>query len=177
MKNKILLFVLILGCFYSCTPPKYYVMKYSQIKSMELDKSQVNYIPLEDELVTKSVVLDSTYSLLMNNRYMKLDNYITKLERSEVASSELYLAKTLSKISLLDYPGALKSLDKINDKRYALLKSLLTIDLKYENERLMGAFDFNKYLEKYQKLIDTHPDNMVLKKIVSIRMRYLRYNY
>jgi len=177
MKNKIILLVIILGCCYGCITPKYYVMRYSQIQSLNLDKSLVNYIPLEDELVTKSVVLDSAYSLLMSKRYMKLENYVTNLEKSGVTSSDLYMAQTLSKITQLNYSGAQKSLEMINDKRYTLLKSLLAIDLKYENERLVGAFDFNKYLVKYQNLIDKYPDNPVLKKIVSIRMRYLRYNY
>jgi hypothetical protein len=177
MKRKIILIAIILGSFYGCITPKYYVMKYSQIQSLDLDKSLVNYIPLEDELVVKSVVLDSTYNLLINKKYMTLENYVRNLEKSGAKSSDLSMAITLSEITQQHYPNALNRLEMIQDNKYALLKTLLTIDLKYENERQEGGFDFKKYLQKYQTLIDNYPDNQVLKKIVSLRLRYLRYNY
>jgi len=177
MKNKIIFFAIILGCFYGCTTPKYYVLKYSEFQSLDLDKSLVNYIPLEDELVTKSFVLDSAYSLLIHKKYMTLESYVRNLEETGVKSSDLYLAITLSEITQQHYSGALKRLDQINDTQYSLLKSLISIDLNYENERLEGGLNFKKFLQKYQNLIDNHPDNLVLKKIVSLRLRYLRYNY
>jgi len=177
MKNKLIFLIIISGCSFSCITPKYYVLKYSQIQSLDLDKSLVNYIPLEDELLRKSVVLDSSYSLLIHKKYMKLENYVKKTEESGVYSSDLLMAQTLSKITQQNYSGALISLERINDRRFSLLKSLLIIDLNYENERMAGVPDFKKYLLKYQDLIDTHSDNPVLKRIVSLRLRFLRYNY
>jgi len=177
MKIKIIMTITILGCFYSCTTSKYTIMKHSQIQSQDLDNSLVNYIPLEDELVEKSAVLDSSYKLISAKKYLTLDSYVTRLQESGANSSDFYLVKTLFDITQLNYSQAQKSLAKVNDNGCKLLKNLLTIDLNYEIERTESTFNYKAYLQRYQHLIDTYPDNNVLRKIVAIRLRYLRYKY
>jgi len=152
-------------------------MKHSQIQSQNLDNSLINYIPLEDEMIAKSALLNYSYNLLSEGKYMALENYVNTLEESGANSSDFYLAKTLSSITNQNYSEAQKSLDKVSDKDYKLLKKLLTIDLNYETERLAGGLNFKNYLKNYQDLIDSYPDNTMLRKIVAIRLRYLRYNY
>ena len=66
---------------------------------------------------------------------------------------------------------------KVDGKENKMLKMLLSIDLNYEIERTDAGLNFKAYLQKYQDLIDLFPDNAVLRKIVAIRLRYLRYNY
>jgi len=177
MKIQIILTIIVLGCFYSCTTPKYTVMKHSQIEIHDLDKSLVNYIPLEDGLVEKSAVLDSSYKLIHANKFFTLESYVNKLEKSGAKSSDFYFAKTLSAITQLNYSLAQQSLANVTNNDYKLLKSLLTIDLNYEIERTGTGVNFKVYLQRYQNLIDTYPNNDLLKKIVAIRLRYLRYQY
>ena len=144
---------------------------------MDLDKSELNYIPLEDEMLAKSAVLDSAYKLLSAKKYMTLEGYIKKLEESGANSSDFYLAQTFSAISSLNYPDAKLSLMNVDGKENRMLKMLLSIDLNYEIERTKAGLNFKTYLQKYQDLIDLFPDNLMLRKIVAIRLRYLRYNY
>ncbi|MDD4994322.1 MAG: hypothetical protein PHR83_19035 [Paludibacter sp.] len=177
MKNKIILIIIILGFFSSCITSKYTVMKQSQIEVQDLDNSVINYIPMADELIEKSAVLDSSYKLIHDNKLYTLENYVYKLERSGANSSDVYLAKTIWAITQLNYSQAQQSLARVTEKDYTLLKSLLTIDLNYEIERTGNEFNFKTYLQRYQNLIDTYPENIVLRKIVAIRLRYLRYKY
>ncbi|MEI8271978.1 MAG: hypothetical protein WCG08_05105 [Paludibacter sp.] len=177
MRNKIILTLIVLGSFYGCITPKYTILKHSEIQSLDLDKIGLNYIPLEDEMLAKSAVLDSAYKLLSAKKYMTLESYIKKLEESGASSSDFYLAQTLSAITNLNYSGARTSLMKVDGKENKMLKMLLSIDLNYEIERADAGLNFKAYLQKYQDLIDLFPDNAVLRKIVAIRLRYLRYNY
>ena len=177
MKNKIILTLLVVGCFYSCISPKYIVLKHSEFQAVDLDKSELNYIPLEDEMLAKSAVLDSAYKLLSAKKYMTLEGYIKKLEESGANSSDFYLAQTFSAISSLNYPDAKLSLMNVDGKENRMLKMLLSIDLNYEIERTKAGLNFKTYLQKYQDLIDLFPDNLMLRKIVAIRLCYLRYNY
>jgi hypothetical protein len=177
MKYKVLIYIIILGLFYSCTTPKYYVLKNSQFANLDFDKILINYIPVADELVTESIILDSTYNLLTKKKYFALENFVKSINETETNSADLNLALTFSSISYLDYSNALISLNKINNPKYNPMKDLLNIDISYEIDRHNENFDYKKYLQKYQKLIDTYPEDIILKKIVAIRLRYLRYNY
>ncbi len=177
MKNKIIISILVLGSFNSCITPKYYVLKQSQFQAMDLDKCAINYIPLEDETLAGSVILNSTYKLLTEKKYTTLEGYINKLKEAGANSSDFYLAQTLLAMTDQNYSAAQNSLKRVDDKENKLLKRLLTIDLNYETKHTEGSFNFKVYLKEYQDLIDSFPDNMALKKIVAIRLRYLRYNY
>ena len=177
MRNKLILLTLLCSILYSCTSPKYVLLINSEIQSQNLDNSLINYIPLEDELIAKSALLNYSYKLISEGKYSTLEMYVNKLEESGANSTDFYLAKTFSAIANQNYSGALKSLDKVNGNEYTLLKRLLTIDLNYETERPEGNFNFKIYLRKYQDLIDSYPGNTILRKIVAIRLRYLRYNY
>jgi len=176
MKNIIILLSISLG-FICCTAPKYITKKQSEINKLDLDNSITNYIPIADNDLEASTVLDSTYCLLTNKKYLKLEKYINQLESSGNNSSDFYLSKTLLQITNGDYPNAVKSVRLINETDYILLKRLLSIDMNNELAKTNGVFDYNGFLKRYQDLIDSFPENESLKKIVAIRLRYLRYNY
>jgi len=176
-KRILLLFLIIIPVFFFCSPPKYIPMRQSKITMVDLDNSIVNYIPIDDYDLDKSKILDSTYGLIINKQLSKLSTYINSLEQSGINSSDLYLSKTLLLITKKDYTRAVQSIRKINDSDYPMLKQLLSIDINYEIAKINGAKNYNGFLKDYQNLVDAFPDNVSLKKLVAIRLRYLRYNY
>jgi hypothetical protein len=105
-----------------------------------------------------------------------LNEYIRSLEKSGIYSPDMYLSKALLLISKKDYITAATNLEKIPEPYFPLLKDLLLIDMDYEQSKINGTFNYNHFLKDYQQLIDAYPYNQSLKKIVAIRLRYLRYN-
>lgn len=176
MKQKYLLFIVI-AVLYGCTSPKYITCKQSEMVRLDLDGSVTNYIPIADQHLRESKILDSSYLLITGKKLARLDKYLQSLEKNGVHSPDVYLSKTLLAITQKAYATAAQSIQQIPDSDYALLKSLLTIDLNYEIERANGTFRYNEFLKRYQALIDAYPDDNTLKKIVAVRLRYLRYNY
>ena len=172
----ILIFLILLGLI-ACSPSKYVIARQSELMKMNLDKSVTNYIPLSDEYLNKSKILDSAYNLIIWNKFSELKSYIKSMEASNITTSDLFLAKTLLLISKKKYADAMESLSKVKESDYVLLRRLLTIDLNYETTKSNEESNYNELLKKYQDLIDANPDNVMLNKIVLIRMRYLRYNY
>ena len=160
-----------------CSAPKYIVKEQSGISEPDLESSTVNYIPIPDDELRKSVTLDSSVHLIGNKKYSKLDKYIHAKEVGGVVASDIFLSKALLLITRKEYPEAFQSLAKIDDSDYPMLRKLLTLDLNYEIARTHGSFDYKNLLKDYQSFIDAYPDDLLLKKIVSIRLRYLRYNY
>ncbi len=177
MKIKIPVIVFLLLILYGCYSPKYIVATQSDLHRTDIEKSMINYIPLDDKYLENSLILDSTYSLLKSKNFYRLENYVEHLKQSNVTSPDFYLANVFSAISTQNYSEALSALNHITDSEYALLVQLLTIDLKYETDRTKNNINFPAYLKQYQKLVDSYPDNLLLKRIVAIRLRYLRYNY
>lgn len=176
IKYNLAISILILGMF-GCTPPKYIVKKQSELITLDLDNAIVNFIPIPDNELQKSNLLDSSYHLLIDKKYPKLEKYINSKESSGMDTPDLFLSKTLLSITKKEYSDAFQSLTKIHDSDYSMLKKLLILDLNYEMARMNGNFDYNIFLKDYQSLIDSYPDDLTLKKIVLIRLRYLRYNY
>jgi hypothetical protein len=176
MKNGILLLLIVLASTY-CTPPKYITKKQSEIMNLDLDNSITNFIPISDEDLNKSKILDSSYNLIILKKYSILESYLRSLKTSGIITSDFYLSKTLFLITKKNYSDAVISVRKIKDSDYVLLKRLLSIDLNYEIAKDNGSFGYEQFLKSYQDLIDAYPDNASLKKIVSIRLRYIRYNY
>ena len=74
MKNGILLIVVFGLC--CCITPKYVTKKESEIIKSDLSNSLINYIPLPDNDLAHSKILDSTYYLITNKKYSKLNKYI-----------------------------------------------------------------------------------------------------
>ena len=173
MKKMIIIVGLIFGLI-SCTQTKYFVKTDTALSKMDLDNTIINYIPIMDSQLASSAILGSTYSLLEARKYAKLSEY---LETIQTDSPDYYLAKTLYHISKAEYQEAADFLRRISENSYNLLKQLLFIDVSYELARLNGSVNYRKFLQDYQSLIDNHPDNEQLKKIVSVRIRYIRYNY
>lgn len=176
MKQKQLL-ILLFVALYSCTSPKYFTQKQSELVRLDLDHSITNYIPLDDQELGNSEILDSAYVLIVDKKLTKLEKYLHAVEKTVVHSSDLYLSKTLLAITRKDYRTAALSLKQVDETEYPLLKNLLSIDVDYEIAHENGTFRYNEFLKSYQQLIDSYPDDNTLKKIVAVRLRYLRYNY
>ncbi len=177
MKNKTLLILFLSIGMYSCISPKYIVIRQSEIATLDLEHSVTNYIPVADEYLQHSVILDSTCTLIDKQKFSKLENYLMALENKGINSPDYKLSKSLLLISQKEYSGALKCILTINDSEYSMIKDLLVIDLNYEISRFNEVFDYKTFLKIYQSLIDKYSDNSSLRKIVAIRLRYLRYNY
>jgi len=175
-KYNFAILILFLGMF-CCTPPKYIVKKQSELIKLDLDNAIVNFIPIPDNELIISNLLDSSFNLLINKKYRKLDKYINSKESSGIDTPDLFLSKTLLLITKKEYSDAFQSLTKIHDSDYSLLKKLLILDLNYEMARMNGNFDYNRFLKDYQSFLDSYPDDLTLKRIILIRLRYLRYNY
>lgn len=173
MKKMIIITALIFGLI-SCTQTKYFVKTDAALAKMDLDNTIMNYIPIMDSELASSSILASTYSLLEARKYAKLSEY---LETIQTDSPDYYLAKTLYHISKSEYQDAADFLGKVSENSYNLLKQLLLIDVSYELARLNGSVNYKRFLQDYQSLIDKHSDNERLRKIVSVRIRYIRYNY
>jgi hypothetical protein len=169
MKKSLPAFVFIV-IFMSCAPGKYFVETESELLQIDWERTVLNYIPLMDDDLD-SDVLFTTYSFLKSKKYSQLNRYLSTVQNSP----DYYPAKTLYCIAVSKYTEAVKYLDKTDDT-HILLKQLLTIDLDYELTRKEGYMNYWKFLNDYQKLIDEYPDNNILKKIIAIRIKYIRYN-
>lgn len=176
MKRNWLLLLLVIG-WWQCTSPKYIVQKQSEMARLDLDQSITNFIPIYEGDLEESEILNSTYDLIVQKKFSKLNNYLRSLEKSGIHSSDLTLSYALFFISKNEYSNAAACLEKIPDSDYPLLKDLLLIDMDYELSRISGSFNYNHFLKSYQQLTDAYLDDPVVKKIVAIRLRYVRYNY
>lgn len=176
MKQK-QLFILLFVALYGCISPKYFTQKQSELVRLDLDHSITNYIPLDDQELVGSKILDSAYVLIVDKKLTKLEKYLHSVENIGIHSTDLYLSKTLLAITRKDYRSAALSLKLVDEVEYSLLKELLSIDIDYELARANGTVKYNEFLKSYQQLIDAYPDDNILKKIVAVRLRYLRYNY
>ena len=116
MKQKYLL-LLLFAAFYSCTSPKYITRKQSEMVRLDLDQSITNYIPIDDQELRDSKILDSAYVLIVDKKLPKLEKYLLSLENTGIHSSDLYLSKTLLAITRKDYMAASQSLNQIDDGR------------------------------------------------------------
>lgn len=175
MRNTIIIIGLILGLT-SCTHTKYIVKSEKDLSQVNWENNILNYIPITDDDLNSSSLLDTTYRLIILKKYSKLNKYLSS-PTIKSNTSDFYLAKTLYLISKSEYQEAYVNLTNIDDNNYELIHDLLSIDLSYELTRLNGAENYNKFLKDYQALIDKYNDNELLKNIISLRTRYIRYNY
>lgn len=173
MKRTVILFVLILGLI-SCAPTKYVVQSESELSRIDWERNMVNYIPIPDNDLYKSSILDTTNKLIQSKKLAKLDNYLSSVH---FWTPDVYLAKTLYFISRNEYQEAADLLGTINENQFPLVRGLISIDLSYELTKKNKTPDFNQFLKGYQALIDKFPDDELLKKIIALRIRYIRYNY
>lgn len=173
MKKAVVILGLIIGLM-SCTQTKYFVKSESDLSQIDWEHNILNYIPLLDSDLINSSILDSTYNLIGLRKYSKLNKYLSNVQSE---NSDFYLAKTLYFISKSEYQEASKYLRKISGQQYTLLKDLLFVDLSYELARQNSSMNYKKFLQDYQTIIDKYSDNESLRKIITLRTRYIRYNY
>ena len=138
-----------------------------------MERNVLNIIPLMDEDLKYSAILDTTYKLIRSRKFSKLRRHLSSVQSE---APDFYLAKTLYHISKREYQNAIINLRLINDGYYTLIRDLLLIDLDYELTRLAGTRDFRRFLRDYQNLIDRYPDDEFLRKIIALRIRHIRYN-
>lgn len=173
MKKTGIILGLIIG-FISCTQTKYFVISAKDLLRVDWENNILNYIPLMDNDLENSSILDSTYNLIVMRKYSKLNNYLTSIHAE---TSDFYLAKTLYFISKSEYLEASKNLRNISAEQFEIVKALLYVDLSYELAKQNGSKNYKKFLQDYQTVLDKYPDNESLKKIIALRTRYIRYNY
>jgi hypothetical protein len=165
-------YIIILGfisVLTSCAPSKYFVEAEEILAEIDWTQNLLNYIPLTNDDL-QSDILNTTYSLLKSKKHSQLKRYLSTVQDS----SDYCLAKTLYCISKANYVDAVYYFNQADDA-HALLKKLIYIDLNYELARDTGKHDYNMFLQQYQNLTDEYPDNALLKKIITLRMRYIRY--
>jgi hypothetical protein len=157
----------------SCTHPKYLVRLDKDLQNADWTTNPLNYIPLMESDLASSQILSTTYSLLTQQKYSQLNKYLSSCKEE---TPDYLLAKTLYYISKCDYEKGMVYCEKMNGN-YPLLEQLIIIDLRYELAKIKGEINYKNFLQDYQVLIDSYPDNELLKKIIAIRLRYIRYVY
>jgi len=87
--------IIILGfvfVFFSSTQTKYIVKSDADLRRIDLKENMLNFIPLMEDDLNSSKILDSTYNLLNLRKYSKLNNYLSSIPSE---SPDYYLAQTL----------------------------------------------------------------------------------
>lgn len=155
--------------------------RYQLIASCDLrlglaDSSMYMYIPISNEMRKNSGLLDSTLTLLHLSKEYKINKYLNSLGKQGGQGSDFYLAKALVNIYYGLYDESSLDILKVTSPEYSFLAELIKLDMEREIKTVNGNVDFEAFLIKYQALADKHADNPVLKKIISTRVVYLRYN-
>ncbi|MDR2906444.1 MAG: hypothetical protein LBU91_00430 [Bacteroidales bacterium] len=173
MKKTSVLLFLIFGLM-SCTQTKYFVKSEQDLSQLDLEQMDLNFIPLLDESLENSIILTTTYELITSKKYSKLKKYLSSIQSQ---TSDFYLAKTLYYISKNEYQEAAITLKQIDENAYTFVEDLLFVDLSYELAKRNNVKDFKKFLQDYQAVLDKYPNDKVKKKIIALRIRYVRYHY
>ncbi|MCG8412145.1 MAG: hypothetical protein MI739_12770 [Bacteroidales bacterium] len=173
MKKTGIILSLVLGLT-SCIQTKYFVKSEKDLSLINWECNILNFLPIKNSDLENSPVLKTSYDLIVSKQYSKLNEYLSSIQTK---NSEFYLCKTLYYISKTKYNEAFINLKKIDETSYSLIRDLLFVDLNYELEKQYNSENYNKHLQDYQKIIDKYPDNEYLKKIIALRVRYIRYNY
>ncbi len=173
IKKTVLLLGLIIGLS-SCIQTKYFVLSEKELSQIDLEHNILNYIPLMNDDLKNSTILDTTYKLLAIQDFLRLKKYLSSIQPE---TPDLYLAKTLYHISKSEYQSAMVNLKLMDENHYMLIRELIFIDLNYELARANNTVDYKKFLQDYQAFMDKYPDNEFIKKIVALRIRYVRYKY
>ena len=176
MGNKVIFFLLVL-ILYCCSPGKYIIIRQKELKNIDLNNSLVHYIPIDDCLLDKYKVVDSSCTLLEQNKNTRLLRYINSVHPMDSLMPDLNLSRTLVYINESNYKEAAVYLYKIDNPDFNKIKTLLAIDIDYELSKMNNYYNFKYFMGHYQNLVDSFPDDRNLYKIASMRLRFLRYNY
>lgn len=160
----------------SCTPTKYIIVTESELNNIDLGNSLLNIIPISDMDYQNDILINKTCNFLKNKQRRELRAFLDNINPQNMNSS-YFLSNSMYYINKCDYKTALVNLRKIDTTQFKPIRELLLIDVTYEINKEIGLTDYQRYLKEYQTLIDKYPENEQLKKIVAIRLRYLRYNY
>ncbi len=172
--NKITTIVIFIFVLTSCVQPKYFVKTERDLLKIDWNQNHLNYIPLSENYLNKSTVLNTTYNLISLKKLSKLKKYLSSVNERK---SDFYLANALYYISILKYKEAANNLTNVESEKFKLIKDLLFIDLSYELAKQNGTKNFKYFIKKYQKVMDKYPDSKYLKNIIKLRIKYVRYNY
>lgn len=172
--NRIILLLLLL--IIGCTPTKYSILIDNELDNIDFSNYLLKIIPISALDYQNDNLVNKTYFYLKSNQNSELRDYLDNIETRDIGSS-YYFANSLYFISKSKYKDALANLQKIDTTKFNPIRELLIVDLNYEINYELGLKDFKRYLNEYQTLIDKYPDNNLLKKIIGIRLRFIRYNY
>ncbi len=176
IKKHFYLVLIILAVLTNCKEPKQFILiKQSAILNLDLENSVINFIPIPDNDLKTYKILDSTYSLIKNKKFDKLDTYLNSLDTTLDLNSDFYLSKTLYYITQNEYEKAAEYVELMDDADFQILKKLLTIDISFELSLKAGTYNFYTYLQKYQELYDFSNEDPSIQKILLIRVRHLRH--
>ncbi len=174
IKMRLLPIILCLILVSSCSQTYYYLKTDFELSEIIWKTNTKNYIPILKSELDKSVVLATTHRFLKQQELFKLKQY---LNSNSSDNSDVILAKTMYHIYKCNYSEAQHALSEIKDGKYPQIKQLLNIDLEYEISRTNDSVNFQQTLQKYQYLLDSNPNNNLLKNLLLTRIRYIRYNY
>jgi hypothetical protein len=149
------------------TDPETFALYKSQGTLMQ---NKVILIPKE---YAKDKVLVNAISMIKMGQYHELEKYLNSVDQS---SPYLPLANGLLDFFDKKYYGALEVLKKNNLKDLQFVVDLLAIDCDYELALMeKKEIDLNKFLEKYQKVIDTYNMNDHYMDIINCRIKCITY--
>jgi hypothetical protein len=182
LRNLVILFLLA-----GCAPQKYYltsdpemINSYQTLKSnngyllaqSEQNRIQNKVILIPQEFSTEQVI-NNTIVLIQTKKYSKLEKYLDNVD-----NRDLYIPLSMGLLQIFErnYYGALFSLKTNKLQNVQFIVDLLTVDCEYEISLVnTGDVNYNQFLGKYQKIIDTYNLDPVYKEIINQRIRFIRY--
>ena len=171
---RLIQLILCLILLNSCSHSKYILKTEQELSRINWETNKLNYIPILESDIDKSIILGMTNIYLEQRQLFKLKKY---LKSNSSNSSDFFLAKTIYYMYKTDYTDAQKTLLHINDEKYLQIKQLLSVDLNHEISKENDTHNYLQTLKEYQYLFDANPSNTLLKNILLTRVRYTRYNY
>lgn len=155
---------------------RYAFVKYSELKLDQLEVSHTMYFPVSTTDLEESHILDTTHQFLNLSKEYKLNRYLRSLEKNGINSSDLFIATAILNIHKGAYIESKHALSRVNDDKFDVLKQLLEVDIDREINMIDSRPNFETYLKRYQAIVDNNPGNFILKKIIDVRIRFLRYD-
>lgn len=172
---RFLVFTSSLFLLFSCTPQRYAVVSSNTLSSQSGENWETNFVPVPNEYLGSGILRIANACLIARD-FSRLRVVLDSAERKDGATSEIYLAKSISCICRKKYEKGAEQLVLVTDEKYIMLRRLLTIDFNYETSRQKGFASFSSFLDEYQKLADQYINHEYMMKLIKVRVRRIRYN-